>query len=1227
MSSPATPLTEICPGLYLISAAGSPDIDSSPLWVYFLTGDTGQSLAKSKKKKTAEIPVKPVTTTTTDITLAGSWGSLSGWYFFTGSAIAPKQASRFVSAARQAFPPLPQSTRVAHTLLWLPDPQTLTPKTTITDSISTQQVGRFNTIATGLTLDWDGLALSLQSGIRADLVEANGYPAVQFSTKNSDLDLVSLSYYNVQQTLGYRSDGWLITLFLDGPAAGSLNFSVGLDLQLLSASFGCNFSYATARSGATLMQYPFYPDIPFQSGNYCAFAIWLNPLLPLCAASSRFQLDTTGRIGKISWKNQAASLLSDYFFTNSGDRLQLQPIDPLAAGSPTTDIIGAGFAFSLRPTASSPAGSELYLTPVGDYCLTALSSPDTQVPLRVMPGLFTREYFRVSNGDTLRFINHQPGWAQAFSLPASPDDAAPDAHEILADGYTTSWAQWPDLTAPAGYFGQPASASFFGDIAAQPFPLAIDVLLETFTTSALFPWVPYGGSARNGTLNPAANSADFTRFEAAVIGAARHSALTAVSDGPLFMPQNATGPSPDLVSVTNPQGVLIDVNRDGSWNSLTLAMEEAHADASPPEPQSLLQFLSSGSPARFPKDLALILTQNQLFYVVTQPGKDWNFNSTTWVGGFKFDMALDKNSPDTPADEQTIMVFKFNTTATLNELSQQHGLWTAAKSYNHDPAAVSAGLQKAIAFAQAESLAPNDPFENFNRIVNDKAWTGVLFFNARINGNGMPADLQMLLGGVNGGLRAHHIGIQGNLFDHRSSPVQLNIKKSSLFGVIFYEGASHPASPAIQDQPVDYEVEKLIVVFSNSAIAQFNTTVGLTLNQLFGRRVLKQNDDDASPSLNPNTLSIKGKYQANSDGVGHVIFNSDNGFIYQVQPASESATHVIDHIRLDRASLVPVSSTAGSGENSSLVVAQFILSGQLWFNPDPFPNSDKLDLFSYGNGSEGLQLSGLAVNIRFILDAEGATEPGSKTVMLDISKLSAQPKNDAIRPDSLMYSIPLKFSGFLSAEEGAPLNAAKLSATSVNILQLEGHSPAQPLTSPMLLTSAGQPASPDTPVSPRVTPAIPVSYATSSARYALEYDMLLGSLGALGANARLNAKVILAWGPSATVPDNDAAALFVQLPQLSAGAGGFELEGILKTTFGDANLLKVDLDGGQQTVYAFLFNNIQLSVFGYRFPPGMLIDFMVFAGATTPGKKEATNANNLAWFLSAQPQNASPQGG
>lgn len=1191
MSSPATPLKEIYPGLYLIAGSGSHDTNISPLWVYFLIGNISKPLRKNKKSQLQD---------STEITLETSWNNLPGWYFFIGEEINAEQAAQFVNNARQKFPPLSESTPVAHIILWLPDQQISSDIT----NISTQKVGHFTTINNSLEITWSGLCLALTSGIRADLVQIEGYPALQFTTKISDLALINLKYYQVQQTLGYRNDGWMINLYLDGPGAGSLNFGVGLNVKQLTDNFGCNFSYAIGQSGGQRLQYPLYDLTPFQSDSYCAFDIWLNPLLPLQAGSSRFQLDTTGRIGKINWKNQAASLKSYYFFTNNGVTLQLTPLDPWAEGTPAPDAVGAGFAFSWRPTASSPFSRELYLTPIGEYQIETANPSDNIAPLQVMPGLFTREYFRVNSGDNLRLINNQPAYAEAFTLVSSPSKSAPDTLETFAGTYTTSWAQWQNLSASGQYFGQPSASPFFGEIDNVAFPLAIDVLLETFTTSAIFPWVPYGGLYPSTVLNPVAQATDFTRFEATIIGAVRHMALTEDSDGPIFLPQNATTPDPALRSATNPQGVLIDINSNGSWNSLTLAMEEAHVNASPPEPQSFLQFLSTGSPPCFPKDLALVLTQNQLFYVVTVPSSDWEFLSTTYLGGFKFNMELNAQGTGTPA-EQTIMVFKFNTTTTLNDLSKQPGLWTGAASYNNDPAAVSLKLQNYIDFAQMEAGAPDNPFENFNRIVNDKEWTGVLFFNAEINGNGMPADLQMLLGGINGGLRAHHIGIQSNLFEHRASPLQLAVKKSSLFGVIFYDAATSPASLVRPDQQVDYEVEKLIVLFSNSAITQFNTTVGLTLNQLFGRTVTKRNGSPQSPDIPPNTLSIKGKYQANSDGIGRVTFMSDDGFIYDLKPASDYATQVVDYIKFDKASLVPVSSTrsADSPDESTNVKAQFVLSGQLWFNHDPFPFSGGLDLFSYGQDDAGLAVSGLTINIGFTLGPNGNCVPGTKTVALDISTLSAQPKNDAIRPDSLLYSIPLKFSRFLSANDGTPLNASTLGATNVNIIQLAGHAQT-------------------TNASPSVTDALPVSYATSSARYGLEYDMQLGSLGALGASARLNAKVILAWGPSSTVPDNDAAALFVQLPQLSAGAGGFELEGILKTTFGDANLLKVDLDDGQQTVYAFLFNNIQLSVFGYRFPPGVLVDFMVFAGAATPGKKAATNANNLAWFLSAQPQKA-----
>jgi hypothetical protein len=113
----------------------------------------------------------------------------------------------------------------------------------------------------------------------------------------------------------------------------------------------------------------------------------------------------------------------------------------------------------------------------------------------------------------------------------------------------------------------------------------------------------------------------------------------------------------------------------------------------------------------------------------------------------------------------------------------------------------------------------------------------------------------------------------------------------------------------------------------------------------------------------------------------------------------------------------------------------------------------------------------------------------------------------------------------------------------------------------------------------------------------------------------LTAKLLLAWGPSTVVPDNDAAAVLVQMPSVMGGVGGFTLQGILRTTFGDANLLLVDVDGAP--VYSILFNNIKFSLLGFSFPPGVLIDFLIFAGQ--PASGTPVNGSNIAWYLAAQP--------
>jgi hypothetical protein len=186
-----------------------------------------------------------------------------------------------------------------------------------------------------------------------------------------------------------------------------------------------------------------------------------------------------------------------------------------------------------------------------------------------------------------------------------------------------------------------------------------------------------------------------------------------------------------------------------------------------------------------------------------------------------------------------------------------------------------------------------------------------------------------------------------------------------------------------------------------------------------------------------------------------------------------------------------------------------------------------------------------------------------------------------------MGALPLQFSRFVYNPTG--ITQALTGTSPVHVLQLEGGS---------------------TNGSPAIAAQSP--YGTTKPQFALEYDLPLGSLGSLSDGVAIMAKLLVAWGPSQVVPDNDGAAILVQLPSLSAGLFGFTLQGILKTTFGDANLLKVDLDSGV-SVYAILFNNIMLSVFGYTFPPGYVTDFTLFAGTEDSGAPR--NTSNIGWFL------------
>lgn len=1124
---PSPPLTQQS-GLYPLF---TPDrTDSTSLWVYFLIADN------------MPLPSTP------DVNYF--WEKISGWFLFIPAAIPPTGEAQFVRLAREKLPALPLRGVPAHSVVWLADPENFTD----IRAIGLQTTGRYHTTYNDQTnLDWSSFQLRFCSGINVRLVWLDALPTLQFSTSSpDDFGRVALYWHNEKQMPALYSEGWNITLHLAGQTAGSLSFCVGLDPCLLSRHFGCNIQYVTDDNGIRAFSFPFYKPGIQPAQNSIAFNIWLNPLLPLLPQATRFEIDES----KPGWQEYAADFVADYFFNNDGSTLYLRPTFP-----------GAGFAFSVRLSAS--AEHELYLSPIGIYSIESASSRGSSA-INMMPGLFSREYFRVNSQNKIGFINHQPAYSRTQAI------------QTLESDFTTSWAYWPDQNDDIEYFSQSSASGFYGgdnDIFTQQ----LDILLGDVRKSPAFPWVPYGGLS-DDPLQPDALR-NIQHLETHVLGPTRYALLSSPSRGPLFLPPGANSVCMGQRHALTPQGMQVEIADDGSWYSLTLAQEEGKAE---------IRFRPAASAPYFPKDLALALTQNQLFMVATRPGADWSFIATAQLSGFECDMALDTD-PNQPLTQKTIMVFKLNTTASLAEMAATPSRWTQATLYNDNAEAVSLQLLSYITQAKQAEKTTDNPFANFNRLVEDKSWTGILFFNARLDGNAMPADLQMLLGGLEGNLRIHHLGIQQNMAMSGHNDTEPGHEKSALFGAIFHDQTTVSRASAAPLSEADYALEKLIVTFSNSAIVQFSAQVGLTINSLFGRAVNKHDKSSADGKSATNTFSLSGVYQSDGTDHGHITFSGDGDTVYDIALPGDNFSRVVKSVAFNQATLEPVSLQTNRSNDGTQVDARFLLSGELLFNAAPFPDCNNLDLFSYGNGEDGgLPIENLAVNVSFKLNPDGSVDPKSRKVTPDYSLLNATPKNTAIRVNSLLYSIPLKFSRFLCATDAQKLNASFLKATSVNILQLI------PATS-----TSGQSS----------------NYTTGAAHYALEFDMPLGSLGALGANVKLNAKAILGWGPSNTVPDNDAAALFIQLPQLSAGAGGFELEGILKTTFGNASLLKVGLQSEPtpQTVYGFLFNNIQLSAFGYRFPPGVLVDFVVFAGSAIPGEIKPGYENNLAWFLSAQP--------
>lgn len=831
-------------------------------------------------------------------------------------------------------------------------------------------------------------------------------------------------------------------------------------------------------------------------------------------------------------------------------------------------------------TAVNTASQSFYLSPFGRY---GLQLPGNQSQTKWMPGLTPSEFMIVQTNAYVELVPNQPAYAPGFNTDGTP--TSEEDEPILTNKFLTSWL-YLHARDPQGqwsYYSQPQALPVFGNETQAPnaaFSITngLDVKIGDFPTAPggeppVFPIALYRNAFTANSLTPNPGIADltFSAFEKQILAGTRYNTFITEAEsgfGPVFSPSNDTPIAGGRIVASN--GFLMDLNTGTGAAAETATAAPAGTAAKLRLARSGADYLSFNANAKGIVDayLSTALMNNQGFLVIN----DWQkfpLDPSLTVSGFTFNVqpVTVGTTPIVP-----IMVFKFSQTQSLKDLINTTAAWTDPAYFllGGDVSIVQQALQDALKKAQNAQNSPDDPFQYFREVIaSDPDWTGMIVFNCPIDGNNMPDDFKMLFAGVDGPLTAHHFGVELNQIGISNG--QPDIDKSSLFGVIYYENETTPDA----GKTYEFIVGELIVEFRNSTILAFHASAGLMINQLFGRDVILQ--QEATSNALPNTFFIQGRYQKSGDQ-GTVSFTSTDRYVFAFNP-DQNYVRVLDQYVITGADLVPIGTTDNSDQTQT-VQSRFSLDAQLFFAADPIPGkTDVPDIFSYGvedvAGDKGLPLTGTAFNIRVILDKEGQAIPDSRSTTIDTSGFAVQAEKAAVRPTGLLNAMPFKLAGILQASEGKSLDIKSFGQV-VEVSQLQGN-------------------------------------VTNSPWYALQFDLPLGTLGSLSeVGASIDSTMYLAWGPNDATPDNDGASLYIQLPEASAGLFGFNLEGIVKTVFGDANLMKVDTDQNETGfVYVLLFNNVAISILGIKLPPKVITDFIVFAD---PVKGFGSN---MAWNVAA----------
>lgn len=1102
------------------------------------------------------------------------------------------------------------------------------------------------TLAASVTFDFAGYLVDVQSATLApsptgDALVLQG--AIVFSADSG----VPATY----PVIGQRA-----SIAVAGDQAGSLSFAIDLphdgsdghptDFERLS--IGIRYGWA---SDDVEVDYLHLPTIAQPAGTTRLWAT-LQPLDVPAAPGSRFSFLPIG----MASATPVPSFESTYV-TPEGRAVSLTP----TMGSDALARSG-GLVFGVQPIradGAADAPSRHYLTLDGDYTMTVdgLATPDPGQS-RLLCGLTTLEQVQGIMPAALRFT---PG--PAFSpAPATP----------LTSVATTAWLA---VGGPAGatYRVQPDAAPFYTAVGSGNFLAPVDIVVATLPAATptvavqTLPMLGYAGL-------DAAMQQVAIKVERTMLAATRAGIVASTPDIKPDPAPPAWGLTPQGLTV----GFETDTYRDWAWMGLANVAGVTQPDIAFDKVTAPLQqavqnagpFVVMADPAKV-KEAAQVIYQLTAAQVTelqtetppcfgtlsvadwaaltaltpTKPGYEADFvqvmKALPWavtadqldvllrvagqlqalIDGWTFDLAphtwppapADETIDDQPETRQGIMVLKLDQTLSLRSWIDQ----LPASSWL-DAAIIPNGtiddtrqvFLDAIAIAEARRAAAPDPSKSpyahfLDHVLIDQTWTGMLMLNAAVPLDTLPPDLQAIRAGIVPELfYAHHIGFERSLVNVGADN-QLALSPDRMFGVIDYEDPQDLVLDADSSADFQFKVLQLTIGFERSKVASFVGRIELFINHLFGATTRKY------PTTVGNNLILNGLMvsEVGDDGTPRTgyRFGSDEDNVYQLI-GSALQTVSIEHTALSQNSAL---------SSSSQIVTDFTLGGGLMFQPAP-----GFDMFSYGppppppppNPAPPPEYAGEVIETPF----------GTATVVgrFDVNEVAparsaAPPLVDADpAPDSqldfiklvvrMTYDLHSRQTTFALLSDDATFDTARSTARRDG---LAGRFPAVPLR---FVKGSG--------LTPQSLGYDPASCGVQQAKldgdwYAIEYQLPLGTLGALGGNVTITLTILAAWGVDATA---DVAPVFLGVRLPGAGITSFELalQGILKLGFGAIQFDTYTAEDGGLG-YLLRLRNFGLHVLGQSFPKGAI-------NVLISGAPQATGPGKLGWFAGYVEPDAPP---